>query len=164
MGKKVMESQLLKIIAMEVAKRRIVMLAIVMEAVMRRIAMLAIVMEAAKKVMESQLLKTIVMEVVKRRIAMVAMVAMSTKAAKKRIAMDMGIKVVKKINPGTNLWYQQLKNMATKAAKEKIAMIAMVAIVMEAVKTMIAMDMGMDILNQLPKEDAVMDVIGAAVI
>merc|ERR1712032_1790224 len=107
MGKKVMESQLLKIIAMEVAKRRIVMLAIVMEAVMRRIAMLAIVMEAAKKVMESQLLKIIVMEVVKRRVTMVAMVAM-------------GIKAVKKINPGTNLWYQQLKNMGTKAAKEKI--------------------------------------------
>merc|ERR1711934_609609 len=123
--------------------------------------------KAAKKVMESQLLKIIVMEVVKRRgtmVAMVAMVAMGTKAAKKRIAMDMGIKVVKKINPGTNLWYQQLKNMGTKATKEKIAMIAMVAIVMEAVKTMIAMDMGMDILNQLPKEDAVMDVIGAAVI
>merc|ERR1712032_1039834 len=160
MGKKVMESQLLKIIAMEVAKRRIVML--------------AIVMEAAKKVMESQLLKTIVMEVVKRRMGMVAMVAMSTKAAKKvmesqllkiivmevvkrRVTMvamvamvAMGIKVVKKINPGTNLWYQQLKNMGTKATKEKIAMIAM--------------DMGMDILNQLPKEDAVMDVIGAAVI
>merc|ERR1712222_27151 len=110
--------------------------------------------KAVKKVMESQLLKNIVMEVVKRRVTMVAMVAMGTKAAKKRIAMDMGIKVVKKINPGTNLWYQQLKNMGTKAAKEKIAMIAMVAIVMEAVKTMIAMDMGMDILNQLPKEDA----------
>merc|ERR1712010_298914 len=97
---------------------------------------------------------------VKRRVTMVAMVAM----------VAMSIKVVKKINPGTNLWYQQLKNMGTKAAKEKIAMVAMVAIVMEAVKTMIAMDMGMDILNQLPKEDAVMNVVtplhklGAAVI
>merc|ERR1719239_1376086 len=98
------------------------------------VAMVAMSTKAAKKVMESQLLKIIVMEVVKRRVtmvAMVAMVAMGTKAVKKRIAMDMGIKVVKKINPGTNLWYQQLKNMATKAAKEKIAM---VAIVMEAVK------------------------------
>merc|ERR1719398_509678 len=89
-----------------------------MEVVKRRIAMVAIVMEAVKKVTESQLLKNIVMEVVKRRVTMVAMVAMGTK-------------VVKKINPGTNLWYQQLKNMGTKAAKEKIAM---VAIVMEAVK------------------------------
>merc|ERR1712032_356909 len=110
------------------------MVAIVMEVVKRRIAMVAMVAtstKAVKKVMESQLLKNIVMEVVKRRVTMVAMVAMGTKAAKKRIAMDMGIKVVKKINPGTNLWYQQLKNMGTKAAKEKIAM---VAIVMEAVK------------------------------